>query len=281
MVNSDVYHEFAKAIAGPGHEVDLFGAALAIARLRGAPVDPHKCARELDLIAEDVREQAGDFTSPDALAHAIDHELFSVQGFHGNVQEYSDPRNSYLDQVIERRSGLPITLSLLYMEVAQRVGLRCDGIGYPGHFIVRCGEPENPIYVDPFAQGARLDVTELLARLRGLNLGGARPETYLAAVTRRQILQRMLNNLHGIFREARDFDRWLGTVEMLLLIEPWNATLVGERGMLYYRQGEPARALADLERYVGAAAPGAVSNGALRLLDELRLQQHGGREDRA
>jgi regulator of sirC expression with transglutaminase-like and TPR domain len=276
-----LYHEFARAIAGADQDVDLFGGAIAIARLGGNEIDLHRLARELDLIAEDVRDQAGEFNSPDALSHAIDHELFAVRGFHGNAQEYLDPRNSYLDQVIERRTGLPITLSLVYMEVAQRVGLQCDGVGYPGHFIVRCGDPDHPIFVDPYQQGARLDAAELLAQLRGLNLGGARPESFLAAVTRRQILQRMLNNLHGIFREARDMDRWLATVELLLRIEPWNATLVGERGMLYYRQGQPERALADLERYVGAAAPGAVSSGARRLLDELRLRQERGSEDLA
>ncbi|MFN8506313.1 MAG: tetratricopeptide repeat protein [Dehalococcoidia bacterium] len=90
----------------------------------------------------------------------------------------------------------------------------------------------------------------------------------------------MLNNLHALFRERRDLERWLATVELLLRLEPWNGQLVGERGMLHYRLGAPERALVDLERYVGAANPGAVSSGALRLLDELRLL-HKGREGTA
>jgi regulator of sirC expression with transglutaminase-like and TPR domain len=163
------------------------------------------------------------------------------------------------------------------MEVAQRVGLRCDGVGYPGHFIVRCGDPESPVYVDPFREGARLDREELLANLRSYDLQGATPESFLAAVTRRQLLQRMLNNLHVAFRERRAPEPWLTTVELLLKIEPWNAALVGERGMLNYRLGRPQQALEDLERYV-AATSRTVSAGARRLLDELRLR-YGGNEE--
>lgn len=269
--------EFEAAVRGRAEDVDLFGGAMAIARLVGEPVDAAATAGELDFAAEAALEHAEGATGAQALVNAINHELFEVRGFRGNGDEYADPRNSYLDQVVARRLGLPITLSLVYMEVAQRMGLRCDGIGYPGHFIVRCGEPDERIYIDPFHEGARLDAAELLGRLRGVSLGGARPESFLAAVTRRQILQRMLNNLHAVFRDKRDVARWLATVELLLILEPWNAALVGERGMLHYRLGASERALADLERYVGAAAPGAVSAGALRLLDQLRLSR--GREE--
>ncbi|MCC7364227.1 MAG: transglutaminase family protein [Dehalococcoidia bacterium] len=269
--------EFAACTAGPDTNVDLFGAAMVISRLRGAAVDPHASARELDLIADAVVERLGGGSSTWELIDAINHELFEEAGYHGNVQEYGDPENSYLDRVIARRTGIPISLSLVYMEVAQRVGLRADGVGYPGHFLVRCGPPEDAIFIDPFNRGARLEAGDLVTRLRGVALPAA-PETYLSAVTRRQVLQRMLGNLHVIFRERRDLDRWLAVVELQLAIEPWNAQLVGERGMLHYRLGSHTSALADLERYVGANGPQAVSAGALRLLDELRLR-YGGNED--
>lgn len=263
---------------GADQDVDLFGGAMTIARIGGHSPNPHAVAAELDRFAENVREQVPERASVDALVSAIDHELFTVQGFHPNTSNYSDAENSYLDRVLAARTGIPITLSLVYMEVSQRVGLRCDGIGYPGHFIVRCGSPEEPLYVDPFQQGARLDREELLANLRSARLGGASPESFLAAVTRRQLLQRMLNNLHMIFRDARDLTRWRMVVELLLVIEPWNAALVGERGMLHYRLGAPADALLDLERYVAASGQRSVNSGALRLLDELRLR-FGGREE--
>jgi regulator of sirC expression with transglutaminase-like and TPR domain len=277
-VLSDIHHELAEAVAGSDSDVDLFGAAMAIARLSGKPVNPHAIAAELDGFAESVRDDVGDRHDVEALAHAIDHQLFTIRGFHGNATDYSDPANSYLDQVVMQRTGNPITLSLVYMEVAQRVGLRCDGIGYPGHFIVRCGDPEEPLYVDPFQQGIRLDRDELLANLRAVRLGGASPESFLSAVSRRQLLQRMLNNLHVSFRDRRDLLRWRGTVGLLLVLEPWNAALVGERGMLNYRLGDRAEALLDLERYVAASEVRSVNAGALRLLDELRLQ-FGGREE--
>ena len=252
---------------------------MAIAALGDGAAGTASVARQLDLIADAV-DTTGSRGHAGALAQAIDHELFTVRGFHGASSDYSNPENSYLDRVIERREGLPITLSLVYMEVARRIGLRCDGVGYPGHFIVRCGEPEDGIFVDPFHQGVRLDRDELLARLRGQHLGGATPESFLTAVTARQVLQRMLRNLHMVFRERRDLERWRGVVELSVRLEPWNASLVGERGMLHYRLGDAGLALADLQRYVEATAPESLSNGAVRLLDELRLQL-GGSEGRA
>jgi len=279
-VNLNDYEEFARATAGRDSEVDLFGAAMIVARLRDGQADTHAVARELDLIAEAARERAGETLDPETLSQAVDHELFIVRGFHGNSQEYGEPENSFLDQVLATRTGIPIALSLVYMEVAQRVGLRCDGIGYPGHFLVRCGDPESPIFVDPFNQGVRLDREELLAPLRGEQIAGASPESFLAAVTRRQILQRMLQNLHMAYRERRDLQRWLAVVELALRIEPWNAALVGERGMLYYRLGTPDLALHDLQRYVDSSEPGTVSAGARRLLDELRLRTEGSTDPR-
>ena len=281
-VKTPLVRQFEAAVSGPDHEVDLFGAAMTVAGVAGGtPPNPHAVARELDLIAEAVREQAGETADAGVLAQAIDHQLFTVLGFCGNSSAYDDPANSYLDQVVARRTGIPITLSLVYIEVAERIGLACDGIGYPGHFFVRCGGPQSPIYIDAFHQGARLDRAELLAGLRSVDLGSARPESFLAAVTRRQLLQRMLNNLHTIFRSQRDPAPWRLVVDLLLVIEPWNAALIGERGMLHYRLGDPQSALLDLERYVSAGQPDgatppaaggfAVNPGAVRLLQELRL----------
>ena len=269
------FNDFSRAIRGTDHEVDLFGAAMIIARLGGHSVDPHGTARQLDVMAEGVLAHAGASATAAALAHAIDYQLFNIYGFRGDTQSYSDPRNSFLDQVVERRMGIPISLSLVYMEVAQRVGLECEGVGFPGHFIVRIGGAEAPEFIDPFQQGARLDRQELLSGLRAHRLGGAHPEMFLAAVTRRQILQRMLHNLLVIYREQRDLERWYAVLELLLRLEPWNAKIVGERGMLHYRLGRMDEALTDLEAYVSASDEPAPSRGALRLLDQLRLQQGG------
>jgi regulator of sirC expression with transglutaminase-like and TPR domain len=274
------FEAFAEAIKGADHEVDLFGGAMIIAKLGDPEADAHATASRLDVIAEEIRSYAGDQADQDALAHAIDYQLFSVCGFHGAAEDYEDPRNSYLDQVVARRQGLPITLSLVYMEVAQRVGLQCDGIGFPGHFIVRYGDAETPVFVDPFQQGARIDRAELLSRLRSQRFGGVNPESFLCAVTRRQILQRMLNNLHMTFRRLSDVDHWLDVLELQHRLEPWNPLIIGERGMLNYRVGRHDRALDDLEAYVSAGNRSDANPGALRVLDQLRLRQGGSGEPR-
>lgn len=269
------FDDFASAIRGADHEVDLFGAAMVIARLGGHHVDPFRAAASLDRFAEAVLDRAGDGASQDALAHAIDHQLFTIEGFHGNTTNYPDPANSYLDRVVEERSGIPITLSLVYMEVAQRVGLECDGVGYPKHFIVRYGGAEDPVYVDPFQQGARIDREELIAGIRTLKTDVAHPGTFLTAVTRRQIIQRVVTNLHTLFRDRRDLERWYAVLELHLRLEPWNAPLIGERGMLHYRLGRLEQALDDLETYVTAGDRPVTSPGAIRLLDHLRLRRGG------
>ena len=262
--------DFAQAVAGHDHEVDLFGSAVAIARLGHDDVDAHALARGLDLIAEAVRERAGDRSRPDALAGVVTAELFENLGFRGNREHYTDPQNSYIDRVIDRRLGIPITLSLVYMEVAQRVGLECDGVGFPGHFLVRCGGDDG-FYVDPFNAGEQPTRQELLDRLEGSTASFPSIDSLLAAVTRRQILQRMLVNLCVAYQGMGDASRWVAALGFRLRLEPWNASLYLERGLLHYQQGEEALALADLEQYVGSGEPD-LSPRALRVLDNLRLR---------
>ncbi len=262
--------EFREATRGRDEEVDLFGAAMLIARLGYPTLNPHAYAARLDHIAEAASNHAAGAREPEALAAAIDYQLFSVMGFTGNSEDYGNPENSFLNVVIDRRTGIPITISLLYMEIAQRLGLPCDGVGYPGHFIVRCGPPEGPFYVDPFHQGARLDRHELLSGLSARSVGTTSIESYLLPVTRRQLLQRMLNNLRFAFRNTGENARWLEAVELQLVLEPWNASLIGERGILQYRLGNIDAALVDLQVYVATNEPEAISAGAARLLEQLR-----------
>jgi regulator of sirC expression with transglutaminase-like and TPR domain len=264
--------EFRDAIRGRDEEVDLFGAAMLIARLGYPTLNPHAYAARLDHIAEAAATYAGGAREPEALAAAIDYQLFSVMGFTGNSDDYGNPENSFLNVVIDRRTGIPITLSLVYMEIAQRLGLPCEGVGYPGHFIVRCGQPGNTFFVDPFHQGARLDRCELLAGLTGRSVTSTSVESYLLPVTRRQLLQRMLNNLRFAYRNIGDTARWLQAVELQLALEPWNVSLVGERGILQYRLGNAGAALVDLQAYVETNEPEAFSAGAARLLEQLRTR---------
>ena len=262
--------DFADAIAGHDHEVDLFGGAVAIARLGRDDVDGNALARELDLIAETVRGRGAERAAAPELAGAITAELFQERGFRGNREHYTDPRNSYIDEVIERRLGIPITLSLVYMEVAQRVGLECDGIGFPGHFLIRCGGDDG-FYLDPFNAGEQPTREDLEGRLEGHTSDLPSIDSLLAAVTRRQILQRMLVNLCVAYQGEGDAPRWIDALGFRLRLEPWNAALYMERGLLYYQQGEEALALADLERYVGSGEAD-LSPRTRGILDHLRLR---------
>lgn len=266
--------DFSRAIAGHDHEVDLFGGAVAIARLGRDDVDAHALARELDLIAETVRERDAERSGPGQLARAVTAELFETLGYRGNREHYTDPQNSYIDRVIERRLGIPITLSLIYMEIAQRVGLECDGIGFPGHFLVRCGGDDG-FFLDPFNGGELLAREDLEGRLEGHTSDLPSIDSLLAAVTRRQILQRMLVNLCVAYQGMGDAPRWIAALGFRLRLEPWNAALYLERGLLYYQQGEEALALADLERYVDSGETN-LSPQAIRVLDDLRTRR--GRE---
>ncbi|MBH77836.1 MAG: hypothetical protein CL897_06375 [Dehalococcoidia bacterium] len=261
--------QFVQAIAGQDHEVDLFGGAVAVARLGHEDVDGHALSRELDLIAETVRQQDVQLLSPEELARLVAMELFENLGFSGNREHYFEAENSYIDRVIERRLGIPITLSLVYMEVAQRIGLECEGIGFPGHFLVRCGGPQG-FFVDPFNGGEQPTHAELLERLDASGVTLPSVDSLLAAVTRRQILQRMLINLCVAYQTKGDAVRWIAALGFRLRLEPWNAALYLERGLLHYQQGENRLALADLERYVGSGEQ-ELNPRALRVLDNLRL----------
>jgi regulator of sirC expression with transglutaminase-like and TPR domain len=248
--------------------VRLLDASLALARIGDRSVDEDWVRRELDLLAECALERAGGRLDSESLSHAIDHELFISAGFTGAADSYYEPESSFIDAVLAQRKGIPISLSIVYLEVARRLGVSCAGIGYPGHFIVRCGEGENVSFVDPFHQGARLDRAELLAGLRGQQLG-MHAEHYLTAVTPRQIIQRMLHNLYGVYRQRHEPPRTLAVIEMLLLIEPWNVGLIGERGLLRYWLELPG-ALEDLERYLKQCKENDVAAVVRQAVDELR-----------
>lgn len=269
-VDTSALSDFREAIKGPPQDVDLLGGALAVASIGRSKPDGMLVRKQLDRIASGVAALAEAKRDRDEIAQAVDQQLFAALGFQGSSDGLDDPENSFIDSVLERRRGIPISLALVYMEVASRAGLECRGVGFPGHFMVLVGDFDDGYFVDPFNQGQRIDRTELLARLAGADLSGAHPNSLLQPITHRQMLQRMLNNLRVAFRRAGRTAEWHQAVEFALAIEPWNSALVGERGMLSYRLGVLPAALEDLERYVGAQ--NTVSAGAQRLLAELRTR---------
>jgi regulator of sirC expression with transglutaminase-like and TPR domain len=164
--------------------------------------------------------------------------LGEEQGFHGNVEAYNDPRNSFLNDVLDRRCGIPISLSILYIEVARRAGISAEGIGFPGHFLLRVGEGEEAVVIDPFHGGRRLSMEEcasLLAQMTGGQVPFA-PEL-LEPVNWRRITYRLLANLKNIYLSPpQDEQRALSVVERMLLVQPGSTDDLRDRALLLYRR---------------------------------------------
>lgn len=254
---------FSEGIARPDDDIDVARSALHVAMEERPGLDVEASMRRIESLAAAVAPGLAAFRSPvDALGSMRD--LFVREGFRGNTADYLDPRNSYLDQVLERRLGIPLTLSIVYLEVGWRCGLPLQGVGYPGHFLVKYVEPAGEHYVDPF-DGARIvTVAELRDRLVGMFGADAvlRPE-HLSAVSRRAILVRLNANLKTVYTDRGDLPRALAAVERILLLTPDAPEEVRDRGLLYLGLHAYQQAVRDLDRYL-ALAPNAADADEVR-----------------
>jgi len=204
---------------------------------------------------------------------ALNFVLFARHGFSGNRDDYYDPKNSFLNQVIERKTGIPITLSVLYMEVAERVGLTVNGVGFPGHFMVTVRADGNEIVIDPFNSGDIKTVEDLAVMLQQMYGGklGFRRE-FLAPVSKKQILTRMLTNLKAIYVKANDMVKTLGTLDRLLILDPASAADTRDRGVIYTRLECFGQAKDDFERYLELAPDADDATAVREQLIELAKQ---------
>jgi len=242
--------ELSAQVSRPDGRIDLARAALAIARWEYPRLDADAYLERLDGLARSVD---GLRRSPDALGrlHRLREYLFVEQGFTGNRDDYYDPRNSFLNDVLDRRQGIPITLSLVLMEVGKRLGLAIEGIGLPGHFIAGARLDDSQILLDPFNGGA-LVTPEECEELVGSVVGRPvtlRPEHY-SPVSGRQLLTRMLANLKGAYWRRQEWDRVVGAIDRLLVLDPKAAGEWRDRGVAWSNLGEVRRGLGDWERYL-------------------------------
>jgi regulator of sirC expression with transglutaminase-like and TPR domain len=267
---------FADLVARP--VVPLAEAALAVAQEEYPEMDAGAYLRRIDELAASVEERLPSRTGPASTLQALRAVLFGAgtgagpaeRGFRGNTEAYYDPRNSFLNEVLDRRLGIPITLGVLTIEVAARVGLPLHGVGFPGHFLVKLAADQREIFIDPFRGGELLSADECAARHEAAAPGVALDPRHLESIGPRQILRRMLHNLQKIYAEGRDHVRALWVVDRLLLLEPGDLAARRDRGLLAARLGGTAAALADLEAYL-AAEPRSHDRRELRkLVDELR-----------
>lgn len=234
--------------------VPLDEAALAIAEEEYPGLDREEVLVRLDRLGEHVRKRARAGSRAATILAALRTVLVEEEGFRGNDEDYYDPRNSFLNDVLERRLGIPISLSVLWMEVARRAGLELRGVGYPGHFLAKYGAPEGPeIFVDAHNGGEMLSADECVARYRARTGGRELDRRYLEAVTTRQILARMLANLKAIYLDRRDDVRAWSVLDRILLLVPGQLEALRDRGLVAARLGGTAAAARDLEAYLSRA----------------------------
>ncbi|MBI2527007.1 MAG: tetratricopeptide repeat protein [Candidatus Rokubacteria bacterium] len=250
MEGDPALREWVAEVERPEREIDLGRAALVLARAEYPDLDIDRYCRRLDGIAAEVA--AGCRRCTDLhLLHRLREHLFAELGFRGNRHDYFDPRNSFLNDVLDRRLGIPITLSLVLMEVGRTLGLRMAGIGLPGHFVTGVTLGEERILLDPFHGGSILTpeaCAELAARAVGHPVDLT--EADFAPVTGRQFLARMLRNLKALYWRREEWEKAVGIVDRLLALEPAAGAEWRDRGIALARLGDFRRGLADWERYL-------------------------------
>ncbi len=265
---------FEQLAALPDECIDVVTGAALIARDTYASLDVERTIARFDDLAAPLAGRNLAALSPCEQAHALSVYLYDQLGFRGNEQDYYDPKNSLLPDVLDRRLGIPITLSLVYCEVARRVGVRARGVSFPGHFLVRIDPPGNddsPITVDPFFGGRSLDEAGLRTLLKRASASQELSiAEHLAPASSRTILVRMLINIKWIHATRGDFARALLALGRIISLTPDSVPALRERGLLAARLGAVEAARADLSRLL-ELVPQAPDAGSIRQqLDELR-----------
>ena len=232
-------------------KIDLIRAALVIARLEYPNLDIEGYAGRIERMARRVAAAAADLDRQRTLT-ALNKVIFEEANLRGNREDYYDPRNSFLNDVLDRGLGIPITLSIIYMEVASRVGFPLSGVGMPGHFLLKhYADSGQEILIDCFNRGDILSRQDCQSRLDEIYSGEMklRPE-FLHPIGRRQILTRMLNNLKTVYLSTRNFRKALPIADLILIIYPRSAEDVKQRALLRYSMGLQGLAAEDLDEYL-------------------------------
>ncbi len=252
--------EFSALLSDPHWTLDR--AALLLGKLEGAALDIDHYLRRLDSLAESVERRLPSKRDNAFVLSTLVSFLAREEGFCGEEADYFNPQNAYFHMTLDRRRGIPITLSLLYLELARRIRLPLVGIGMPGHFLVRL-EGQEGVYLDPFYRGESLDEQACEARFRRIYGADAHfDRRFLRPVNKQQILARMINNLRGIFGRKNDFERVIRLIDLYLVLYPEANRERFERGLLYRQLECFEPALRDFEAYLASLPQ-----------DESRLEQ--------
>jgi regulator of sirC expression with transglutaminase-like and TPR domain len=236
----------------PDEEIPLIWGALVIARDEYPDLDIESYELRMADFGERVRQKVD--ADPMSRVRAVNTVLFEELGFSGNQKDYYDPKNSYLNDVIDRKLGIPISLALLQIDVAHRVGLPLQGISFPGHFLVSLPVEDGVLVLDPYHKGTSVDVDELKSRAKSqmddVDVQDDQVLAMLVPATHRAILTRMLRNLKALYAEREDWTRALRCTDRILILDPRQPSELRDRGLLYLKVGYAKGAAEDLTRYI-------------------------------
>jgi regulator of sirC expression with transglutaminase-like and TPR domain len=247
----NVREEFSRLASLSDDRINLARAGLLISRIEYPNLNESDYLDRLDNMSERLGPRIAASSDRYELIEALNHVLFMEEGFRGNLENYYDLRNSFLSQVLDRKLGIPITLSLVYMEVGRRAGLEIHGIGLPGHFIVALSHGNEKIFIDPFNRGKTLSEEECRHRVAARSGEGGGFETRLLdPVAPKAILVRILRNLKNIYRQMNKELKKFQMIEWILALNPHATRELLERGSLYETMGAFDLAVRDLERYL-------------------------------
>ncbi|MFM7427473.1 MAG: SirB1 family protein [Elainella sp.] len=247
-------------------EINLAKAALYLAQEEYPDLEVERYLDQLDQMAIAVADRLPLERYPLRIIQTLNQYLFDEQGFNGNTADYYDPDNSYLNRVLERRTGIPITLSLVYLEVAARIGFPMVGVNMPGHFMIRPVIDEMQVFVDPFHQGEVLFEADCQERLSQIF---SRPVVFqpefATPVASAQFLARILGNLKAIYISQNRAAKALDAIDRVLMLFPDAPFELRDRGLMYYQMGQWASASRDLNAYL-EQAPTARDADSIRTL---------------
>jgi regulator of sirC expression with transglutaminase-like and TPR domain len=249
-----ITHRWDALASQPDDELSLLDGSVLIARDEYPDLNADAVEAQLQSLTRRARRRCRDHLELDQQAIALSRFLFDECGFRGNQEDYYDPRNSYLNDVLERRLGIPISLAVLQLEVARRLGLPLQGVSFPGHYLVRLPVEGGLLVLDPYQFGRSLDAGELKLRV-GPHLGGAEIDDrqlldFLQPSNARATLMRMLRNLKAVYSERNDLERALRCSDRLLRLAPTVASEWRDRGLMYLRAGHVVAARSDLAHYL-------------------------------
>jgi regulator of sirC expression with transglutaminase-like and TPR domain len=258
----------ANIVNRPESTIDVARGALAIAQHEYPQLDIDAYVHHLDATAERLKRRLPADAGRAHVIAMLNHYLFNELGYVANRQSYYDPRNSFLNDVIERRTGIPITLSIVYMEVARRLGLSLVGISFPGHFMVKCVTDQGVIVLDPYNNGTSLSENELRERLAQVTSADwaqrAPLGTLLKAATRKEILVRLARNLKGVYTEAGSLEKAITIINLILVMIPDSPQELRDRGVLYHKLECFRSALSDLQRFMTLEPDGGDDDDKMR-----------------